>query len=215
MPKRLSQEEYCQRVHECVGNKYVVLSQYQGKNRPVTFYCNEHNMEFTIAAECFMRGKEDVRGKCPQCLEAEQKLRYSNQRTKVICAYCGMEFYKANSKLANSKSGMYFCCREHKDLAQCLNSGPEFEKIRPEHYTSSEESEGTIYTYRNIALRSYPHECAICGWNEDIDVLEVHHIDENRSHNELDNLIVLCPICHRKLTSHKYQLIDRHSIILK
>ena len=46
-------------------------------------------------------------------------------------------------------------------------------------------------------------------------MLEVHHIDENRANNELDNLIVLCPICHRKLTTGKYELINRTEIIKK
>lgn len=50
-------------------------------------------------------------------------------------------------------------------------------------------------------------------WDEDPDILEVHHIDENREHNELSNLVILCPICHRKITSHKYKLIERNSII--
>ena len=31
---------------------------------------------------------------------------------------------------------------------------------------------------------------------------------------EKENLIILCPICHRKLTSHKYKLINREQIVL-
>lgn len=62
----------------------------------------------------------------------------------------------------------------------------------------------TIENYRNEVLRLVNIERAICGWKEDKDILEVHHVDENRSNNELDNLRILCPICHRKITSHKY-----------
>ena len=43
----------------------------------------------------------------------------------------------------------------------------------------------------------------------------VHHIDENREHNTLDNLIILCPICHKKLTTGKYLLQGREAICLK
>ena len=32
------------------------------------------------------------------------------------------------------------------------------------------------------------HKCAICDYAEDKDLLEVHHIDEDRSHNEKENL---------------------------
>ena len=130
------------------------------------------------------------------------------KRTLVNCAYCGKNFYKANSKLDNSRSGIYFCCREHKDLAQRIDSGSDFNSIRPTHYGTTSKN------YRDIAFRNYPHKCAICNWNEDEDVLEVHHIDENREHNEKQNLIILCPICHRKLTTHKYKLINREQIVL-
>ncbi|WP_444210111.1 HNH endonuclease [Dialister succinatiphilus] len=71
-----------------------------------------------------------------------------------------------------------------------------------------------MYNYRRNAYRNYPHKCAVCGWDEDEDILEVHHIDENREHNELFNLIILCPICHRKLSSHKYKLVNREQIVL-
>lgn len=72
---------------------------------------------------------------------------------------------------------------------------------------------GTGYSnYRLTAFRAYPHCCAVCGWNEDPEVLEVHHIDENRKHNQVKNLIILCPTCHKKLTLHTYELVDRTRI---
>ena len=37
-------------------------------------------------------------------------------------------------------------------------------------------------------------------------VLEVHHIDENRNNNDISNLVILCPICHKYLTLHLYTL---------
>ena len=125
----------------------------------------------------------------------------------VQCAYCGKEFYKLNSKIENSKSGLHFCCREHKDLAQRLESGDTFNIMRPDHY-------GIIAkNYRELAFRNYSHKCAVCGYDEDEDLLDVHHINENRNDNDLCNLIILCPLCHRKLTSHKYALTVDHTII--
>lgn len=206
MPRKLTQEEFIQRVQSCVGNKYSVISEYQGKTKPVTLRCNLHNREFQAGAECFMRGVKDVRSSCPICAEENKEIRYANSRTEVECAYCGKKFIKSNSRLANSKSGMYFCCREHKDLANCLESGEKFEVIRPDHFGDSSK-------YRIKAFRSYPHQCAVCGYNENDDsLLDVHHIDSNRENNELENLIILCPTCHRKLTTHKYVLIDRNKI---
>ena len=41
----------------------------------------------------------------------------------------------------------------------------------------------------------YENKCVQCGF-DNINALEVHHIDKNRSNNELDNLIILCANCH-------------------
>ena len=65
-----------------------------------------------------------------------------------------------------------------------------------------------------MAFKLYEHRCAVCGWDEDADILQVHHIDENRQNNIVNNLIILCPNCHAKLTSHKYFLLNRKQIIL-
>lgn len=207
MPKKLTQEEFEQRVKDCVGDLYTVISPYNGKTKPVSLRCNKHGVEFQANAECFMRGPDKVRCSCPQCSEERKDKRYNDSRTEVTCAYCGKTFVKQNSKLDGSKSGLYFCCREHKDLAQRIKNG--FVEIWPEHYNQIQGK-----NYRERAFREYEHQCSICGWKEDKDILEVHHIDENREHNEIENLIVLCPICHRKLTSHKYKLISREQIVL-
>ena len=106
----------------------------------------------------------------------------------VTCDFCGKEFRKNRSEVTKtSKSYCSIHCRN-----QALNDA----KRRP-----------SINNYRAVAFANYEHKCAVCGWDEDEDILEVHHIDENRRHNELENLIILCPICHRKLTSKKYKLV--------
>ena len=135
--------------------------------------------------------------------------------TLIKCAYCGKEFERLTSRLVNSKSGLYFCCREHKDLAQKLESGEQFEAIRPEHFGSYVDGATSNSAYRRSAFYVYPHKCAICGWDEDEDILQVHHIDENRKNGKIENLIILCPTCHWKLTTGKYQLIGREKIELK
>jgi hypothetical protein len=50
--------------------------------------------------------------------------------------------------------------------------------------------------YRKLAFANYPQMCAHCGFGIK-DVLEVAHTDCNRSHNEVDNLVILCPTCHK------------------
>ena len=157
-----------------------------------------------------MRGSRDIRSSCPICSEENKNKRFEKNRVELICSYCGESFVRSKSHLENSKSGLYFCCREHKDLAQRLESGKQFDYLRPSHYGVEQSTQ-----YRALAFRSYPHQCAICGYHDDDDIslLDVHHIDSDRENNDLDNLIILCPNCHRKLTLKKYILVDRNQII--
>jgi len=50
--------------------------------------------------------------------------------------------------------------------------------------------------YRETAFASKLPECERCNWNIEKGVLEVHHIDRDRSNNDISNLEVLCPNCH-------------------
>jgi hypothetical protein len=112
-------------------------------------------------------------------------------KIKVSCSLCKLEFNVSQSRY-NTKSGLHFCCREHKDKAQRIESG--FTSLHPPHY-----GDGSYY-YRKIAFRFYLHKCELCGYDKITKILEVHHIDKNRKNNNIINLIILCPICHRILT---------------
>lgn len=52
--------------------------------------------------------------------------------------------------------------------------------------------------YRKLAFETYDPVCAVCGFGIK-DVLEVAHLDGNRSHNQASNLAILCPNCHKML----------------
>lgn len=103
----------------------------------------------------------------------------------ISCAYCQKEFWLSPSKLKKSKSGLYFCCRQHKDLASRIGG---IEEIQPDHYGKLEVSD-----YRVKALRNYPAVCMRCGFDK---FVVVHHKDRDRSNNDLSNLEILCPNCH-------------------
>ena len=108
--------------------------------------------------------------------------------TKVcVCAHCGIEFFKATSKVEKSKSGRVFCCRACKDAAQSYML-----EIQPDHYGSGEGK----YDYREKALAAYTHRCYRCGYSENKAALVVHHKDHDRSNNAIENLEVLCANCH-------------------
>lgn len=49
--------------------------------------------------------------------------------------------------------------------------------------------------------------CPFCQ-NKDVSHFEIHHIDENTLNNDLTNLLMLCRICHSKITSSEISLAD-------
>jgi 5-methylcytosine-specific restriction endonuclease McrA len=121
--------------------------------------------------------------------------------TLCKCATCGKEVWKPNSQIARSKTGNMFCSRS---CANSLNNT--LFKSGANHYAYSGSN------YREKALNIYPHKCMVCGYDEDERILEIHHIDENHSNNEISNLSVLCPNCHRKITLHYYKLNDNFEL---
>lgn len=61
--------------------------------------------------------------------------------------------------------------------------------------------------YRNLCFQHHPHKCVIC--NED-KILDVHHFDENKFNNEIDNLIPICATHHNYLHSeYRCEIIDK------
>jgi hypothetical protein len=50
-----------------------------------------------------------------------------------------------------------------------------------------------------LLQREINSKCVFCN-NEDVDHFEFHHIDENPENNAQSNLLMLCPICHSKIT---------------
>jgi 5-methylcytosine-specific restriction endonuclease McrA len=63
--------------------------------------------------------------------------------------------------------------------------------------------------YRKIAFEHYDPVCAHCGFGIE-SVLEVAHIDGNRNNNDVSNLVILCPNCHKM---HDLDIISTEVII--
>ncbi|HEX8549450.1 MAG TPA: HNH endonuclease signature motif containing protein, partial [Cytophagaceae bacterium] len=52
-------------------------------------------------------------------------------------------------------------------------------------------------------------ECPFCHCYE-VSIFEVHHIDENSENSSFNNLILICPNCHQKITDKE---IPKHDVI--
>jgi 5-methylcytosine-specific restriction endonuclease McrA len=54
-------------------------------------------------------------------------------------------------------------------------------------------------TSKTHLIKERGHKCETCHnqfWLNKLIVLEIHHIDGNKTNNEYDNLKLLCPNCH-------------------
>ena len=74
--------------------------------------------------------------------------------------------------------------------------------------------------YRKLAFEHYRERlfCAHCGFGIP-DVLEVAHLDGHRHNNDVSNLVLLCPTCHKMLdldlisTDTMIQMRDRPRVV--
>lgn len=136
--------------------------------------------------------RELKRGNAKFCSQScSSRYRVANlpvKKPNATCAFCTTSFYMSPSKKKVSKSGLFFCCRNHKDEAQRIGG---LKEIQPAHFGT------TLSNYRDLAKRNLDFtKCSKCGYNTHVEILEVNHKDCNRSNNSIDNLEILCPNCH-------------------
>lgn len=174
MPKRMSQEEFENRMKIYTNDTVKVISLYKNKKTKVTIQCKICGYQWEISPCMIMPSNTNTYSfsGCPEC-----------KYITVDCVYCGKPFKRLKSIV--NKQELNYCSKE------CGNRHKN-EQIKRTDSTA----------YRRNAFEFYEHKCAICGYNDCEKILEVHHIDENRDNNKLDNLIILCPNCHKKLTLH-------------
>ena len=188
MGRALSQKEVEQRIMENYAQNVILISEYKNKKTNIILKCLDCGHEWeTIAHNAIQIHTGCAKRHCVNCGNGAKK------RITLQCAYCGKTIERVPSEIKASKTGFFYCSHECGNLHK--------NQLRDENG----EWSGTS-NYRRLAFDNYPHNCAVCGYNEDTRILEVHHIDEDRSNNRLSNLVILCPICHRKITLGYYSL---------
>lgn len=146
----------------------------------------DKNCEF-----CSKKFKADIkelnRGNAKYCsLSCAAKNKNKNTSVyKLNCKNCSNEF---SSKVKNAK----YCSKKCKSVS---------------YYNNSKSEEFSMKTFNKV-LANLP--CEICGWDKT--TRDNHHIIpvSEGGKNTLNNLIVLCPNCHRM--THK-NLISKECIL--
>ena len=117
------------------------------------------------------------------------------------CKVCDKVTYKNPAALRQTKSGFIFCSRKCSTIYS--NKNVKVGKDSPNF------KNGKGVQYRKFALEYYGHKCmnpnCPITFHIPVKMLDVHHKDEDRSNNKINNLEVLCVWCHalktRKLDS--------------
>jgi hypothetical protein len=154
--------------------------------------------EKTLAKVCFELGYS-AHGRNTGALTiflATNNILFKNhsQKTKKLesrnCVHCGTEFYVS---VHNKKEYKVLTCSH-----ACSGAYPEFVNNRVIAKV------GEAKSYPIIAKRAGLTSCCICGESE---VIDIHHLDEDKHNNELSNLVPLCPTHHAYLHRGKSDLI--------
>lgn len=118
---------------------------------------------------------------CSRKCHSESMVHPVKKVGRANCLRCSKEFTDRPHKI---KKRM-FCSISCKNIHQ----KPSLGKLNKDH----NQFKNGIGVYRREALKFYGKKCQKCHSGER---LEVHHIDENRTNNEMSNLSVLCITCH-------------------
>lgn len=118
---------------------------------------------------------------------------------KKICPTCQNVFYVSNSRIKRIYCSDLCAKVSHANIKQ--------RRLQTKLYNRLHRQNPTSKTLRKFMFSIKPKKCEICGYDEYDFCLDIHHIDKNCLNNDIENLKILCAICHRKL--HK-GIIDRY-----
>jgi hypothetical protein len=146
----------------------------------------------TCGKEFYAKPHRVRRGWSVYC--SKQCLDLSKQKGEIRqCGHCGKEIYRKLADIRKSRSQLFFC--DHSCRASWTNT------LRSGENHPNWKQGGSAY--RDILLRSGIEPiCERCG-NSDARVLAVHHLDQDRTNNRLDNLVWICHNCHHLI--HHFQ----------
>ncbi len=186
----MTQKEAEDRVSEFYKGNVKLISEYKNRRTKIKLQCIICNNVWESSPQNCIYASKIRNGRCQYCYKKEcEKKNYT-----LYCANCGKKIARTECEVQKNKSGFFYCSKE------CGNKHKN--KIRYSNKNKIDEYKN----YRLKAFHIYEHKCALCEWDEDERVLEVHHINENRKDNSIENLIILCPICHKYLSLHIYSL---------
>ena len=126
---------------------------------------------------------------------------------KIKCKFC--EIKKFNCNIARHESSCYLNPINLKHCIKCNSPIKDYKHSQGTcsracsnvYFKNLRNDRQNIKHYRTICFRHHRKVCVICGENK---IVAVHHMNENRQDNRIENLVPLCPTHHQYLNS-KYK----------
>ena len=136
------------------------------------------------------------------------------RRPNTKCSICNKKIYRRPKEI---ESGQVFCsvrcagigCRKEKPCAickkpilsslnkkTCSRACANIQRTGIKYHLGSPRDK--VKYQKGLKLRLLKergHKCEKCNYSK-YEILQVHHKDRNRNHNELNNLELICPNCH-------------------
>lgn len=192
---RCKEAYYNDRKQRYTANCPVCGSQFEyhmnGRNRSRSFCSTSCQLKATVPEKICI------------CVDCGKSFSFRGRTTKLRCVTCW-------KKHRSQQTMMY---RQRKDPSVQIGVGsgggqnssdalvdtPARDAVRAYRrlrYQQNAERYRASASYRYRRILTGNDSCAICGFSDYQDALVVHHLDMDRTHNNSDNLVILCSNCH-------------------
>jgi hypothetical protein len=140
----------------------------------------------------------------------------------VICSCCNGSVLRWRYEVEQYKNIKHYICKDcksknSKETRTCLFCKKAFSVYKREKKKTCSRSCSNSYyrvgpnngnwkedVYRSTCFAKHKKACIICGEDK---IVAVHHFDENRTNNSIENLIPMCPTHHQYMHSKHKKLI--------
>ncbi|PKB15222.1 HNH endonuclease [Flavobacterium sp. 5] len=194
----------CPILNYCSRRAYTIYfnSDY-GKSDPENNVVKALQKDGTLSSD-FEKNKIELQGEGPTWIGGNNNFYF-----KDMCPEVNL-FDSSNSLFQNTAcvEGDYDSYREKdkKRVIKCQHFSicPEFNKFmfeKSQTIKSNSKKRRPAIPQKTKALlqKEIKSKCPICP-SEDVEHFQIHHIDENPENNNFENLLMLCPTCHSKIT---------------
>ncbi len=142
-------------------------------------FCKYCNIEFFIQPRSLKVGQGKYCSR--QCHYLDIRM------GKIInCFVCDKEVYKNPAQLEHSKSRKYFCSKS----CQARWRNIQYSGSKHKNWKDGKQAYKSVLSRHHISAI-----CKLCG-DEDRRILAIHHLDQDRTNNNVTNLTWLCHNCH-------------------